>query len=304
MAIDIEVARFLLAGARAGIVFNECATLGRQFYLPGFNESRRLLRAHGRDPRDFPELFINQHSDRYRYAEPFFKTLGVQRLVSIDASDFEGATLIHDLNLPIPDDLKSQFDVVYDGGTLEHIFDFPTAVRNCMEMTRAGGRVILHTPANNQFGHGFYQFSPELFFRIFSEPNGFAMERMIAIEYGPRRRWYEVVDPDVIHARGALINTFPVLLVVQARKIKSKPLFQHAPQQSDFSAVWSGPAKEDRRTSGPAISSKPLVQQLKRLLIERAPGLARVLEAMVYSSHNPKLSFRNSIAFKRVEKLP
>ena len=33
------------------------------------------------------------------------------------------------------------------------------------------------TPANNFFGHGFYQFTPELFFRIFSAANGFEVER-------------------------------------------------------------------------------------------------------------------------------
>jgi SAM-dependent methyltransferase len=301
MAIDIEAARFLLAAARAGINFNECATLGRQFYLPGFKESRRLLSTFGRDPKDFPEMFVTHDSERYRYAEPFFKALGVQHLVTIDASDFEGATLVQDLNLPIPDELKSRFDVVYDGGTLEHVFNFPTAIRNCMEMTKTGGRVILHTPANNHFGHGFYQFSPELFFRIFSNQNGFTVERMIAMEYGPRRQWYEVVDPEVIRQRGSLINAFPVLLLVQARKLKSQPVFQSPPQQSDFSAVWSGPTKQDRRTSGPAIASKRFAQHLKRTLIEGVPGFARFLEALMYSSLNRNLSFRNRTAFKRIQ---
>ena len=86
----------------------------------------------------------------------------------MDASSFEGATVVHDLNLPITEALKGRFDVVCDAGTIEHVMNFPTAIRNCMEMVRVGGHLILGTPANNFFGHGFYQFSPELWFRLFS----------------------------------------------------------------------------------------------------------------------------------------
>jgi len=31
--------------------------------------------------------------------------------------------IIHDLNRPIPDTLSGTFDFIYDGGTLEHVFD-------------------------------------------------------------------------------------------------------------------------------------------------------------------------------------
>ena len=63
-----------------------------------------------------------------------------------------------------------QFDVVYDGGTLEHVFNFPVALRNAMELLRPGGRLFtIHTCANNLCGHGFYQFSRELFYRTLSQ---------------------------------------------------------------------------------------------------------------------------------------
>ena len=56
--------------------------------------------------------------------------------------------------------------MVIDGGLLEHVFDFPTAIRNCMRMVRQGGHLILNLPVNNFPGHGFYRFSPELVFRV------------------------------------------------------------------------------------------------------------------------------------------
>ena len=70
--------------------------------------------------------------------------------------------------------LKNKYTLVIDGGCLEHIFNFPVAIKNCMEMLQEGGHFIGITPANNLMGHGFYQFSPELYFRIFSKENGFA----------------------------------------------------------------------------------------------------------------------------------
>src|SRR6185295_9992131 len=126
------------------------------------------------------------------YAEPLFHALGARKVFALDASAFEGAQVVHDLNLPIGPDLQEKFDLVYDGGTLEHVFNFPVALKNCMQLVRPGGQLILHTVTNNYCGHGFYQFSPELFFRALSPENGFEMERMVLHRIGPYGRWYEV----------------------------------------------------------------------------------------------------------------
>jgi hypothetical protein len=76
------------------------------------------------------------------WGEAFFRLLGAQRVDSIDASSIEGASLIHDLNTPIDDSLKERFSLIYDGGTLEHLFNLPQALRNCMEMLRLGGYFV------------------------------------------------------------------------------------------------------------------------------------------------------------------
>src|SRR5438477_418150 len=79
----------------------------------------------------------------------------------------------HDMNEPIPDKFKETYTAVLDGGSLEHVFNFPVAIKNCMEMVKVGGHYLAITPANNFFGHGFYQFSPELYFTVLSKENGF-----------------------------------------------------------------------------------------------------------------------------------
>ncbi len=98
--------------------------------------------------------------------------MGATRIESIDKADYEEATILHDMNQPVPDQLKGSFSLVFESGTLEHVFNFPQSIKNCMEMVRVGGHFVGITIANNLMGHGFYQFSPELYYRVLSPEMG------------------------------------------------------------------------------------------------------------------------------------
>lgn len=300
MGLDTETARFLLSSRRDGASFRRCVTLGRQNYFLGNRETEHLLREYGLDPSEFPGLFEQDYS-RFRYSENFWAVLGTEELVTLDASDYEGATWVHDLNRPIPETWHRRFDAVCDLGTLEHVFHLPVALKNCMEMVDLGGDLFLQTPANNFFGHGFYQFSPELFHRVLGEANGYRLERMVAVEYGPRRRWYEVADPDRIRARVALINRYPVMLFVRARRTSITTILRNDPQQSDCAAQWSNQATPAQSGVVDRLAS-PKLDRAKRLLLERFPRLARALEGIRYSSWNPEWTFRNRRSFTPVPK--
>jgi SAM-dependent methyltransferase len=114
------------------------------------------------------------------YSDGFLRDfLGVSSLSVTDISSYEGADIIHDLNEPIPENLHGRFDAVIDGGSLEHIFNFPVAIKNLMQLLKIGGSLYLAAPANNLCGHGFYQFSPELMFRVFTKENGFELRRIV-----------------------------------------------------------------------------------------------------------------------------
>ena len=214
----------------------------------------------------------------------------------MDASNFEGATIVHDLNLPVPDSLKGKFDVVCDGGTIEHVMNFPVVIRNCMEMVKVGGHLILGTPANNFFGHGFYQFSPELWFRLLAPVHGYEMRRMVALEYGPRARWYEVADPEVVRDRVAMTNRYRVLLMILARKTAEAPILQKFPQQSDYVPQWGG-------AGNAATRRRALEVRFRRFLLETCPGIARFFENFYVSSwFNRRHSLRNREFFKPVKR--
>src|SRR3546814_6352081 len=65
-----------------------------------------------------------------------FGELGFSQTESIDISAYEGCTHLADLNVsPIPDHLRQRFGLIYNGGTLEHIFDTRAALRISMTCT-------------------------------------------------------------------------------------------------------------------------------------------------------------------------
>src|SRR5947209_20474751 len=98
-----------------------------------------------------------------------FRAFGIQDLDHMDILSSEGATIIHDLNIRVPEMFSNRFDLVLDNGTVEHIFNLPEAFENCARLCKVGGHVVIVSPANNLCGHGFFQLSPELFFRAFCD---------------------------------------------------------------------------------------------------------------------------------------
>lgn len=237
MGFDVNGTRFLLAAKASGVCFKRAAMIGRQkmHLLP--QDLKLLMDKYG-NPRKYAEIeeILNQDE---RFAEPFLRSLGAEVISSFDASSYEGATYIHDMNNPISDDHKARYSVVIDGGSLEHIFNFPIAIKNCMEMVETGGYYLGITPANNFMGHGFYQFSPELYFRIFSPDNGFIAERVLIFEDSPNAQWVLLTDPDVLGKRVEMVNSKPAYLLIQAKKTNEIDIFRNSPQQSDYSAKWN-----------------------------------------------------------------
>jgi hypothetical protein len=236
MGIDQDIAKLCLWARKNGVDFSQPLTIGRMGLHLSSAEMESALSQFGvqRSAAEMAELFTAQEG----FAEPFFRLLGAVSTASLDASGFEGATFVHDLNQQVPANRHAQYSVVLDGGTLEHIFDYPTALRNCMEMVAVGGHFMTVTPANNYCGHGFYQLSPELFFRVLQEENGFQLEKMVLFEIG-RNRWYEVIDPEKAGRRVSLVNDRPTMLGVWARRTRQTKIFPKPPQQSDYANKWS-----------------------------------------------------------------
>jgi SAM-dependent methyltransferase len=262
------------------------ATIGRQWvYRLGAGEVDRIFRGFDRplEPGEAQRLLEEDDG----YADAVLRRLGARELSALDASAYEGSQIVHDMNLPLPDDLRRRFTTVIDGGSLEHVFNFPTALANCMEMVEPGGRLILMTPGNNYFGHGFYQTSPELYHRALVPDNGFEVERLLICHHGWRERWYEVADPADVGRRVELLTSMPVNLYVRARRVNDARALATAPQQSDYEVKWSG---------GATVGGGAAIRALKRAR-DLLPGRARDVVAVQVARRRALLDRR---AFRAV----
>jgi SAM-dependent methyltransferase len=246
VGFDVHALTFILEAGRGGVSFEDCLTLGRQGLAVTPRQMKTAFRRAGLPLGDeaAARLLANAEGGRAGYAETFLRRCGANRITSLDCRDHEGATLIHDLNVPVPDTMVSRYSCVIDSGTLEHIFNVPVALASCMRMVRPGGHFLIVTPANNQMGHGFYQFSPELFWTILSEPYGFAVERLFVCETQAGARRYAVANPASLGARVTLRNRHETILLVQARKLREERLDVLAPRQSDYAVIWARGASQ------------------------------------------------------------
>lgn len=253
MGFERNAAGLLLKMCADGVKLDRVLTLGHQDVHLDLGDYNRVLRRMGRPPvGTLPS-----------YANELLLAMGATSVHSMDASGYERASLTHDLNRVISTDLNERFDLVFDGGTLEHVFDFPTAIKNCMRMVKPGGRFVSVTTPNNWCGHGFYQFSPELFYRVFCADNGFSIREMYVAEVDGTA--FAVKDPAAIGARVELCNTKPVYLLVHARRDAVCEIFAKTPQQSDYVVHWGSATRSGAKPAG-AWKGYPGIRQLRTFL--------------------------------------
>jgi hypothetical protein len=229
MGFDINGVKLLIKAKQFNVNFEKVITIGRQGLHLSEEEMRSLLIKANLISNDNFEAFKT-----IKYTNSFLELLGAKIIDSLDVSDYEEATIIHDLNLPLPNSFNFKYTLLIDGGSLEHIFNFPVAIKNCMELIQLNGYYIGITPTNNFLGHGFYQFSPELYYRIFSQSNGFRVIKMYFYVDKKDTAIYEVLDPLELRQRVTMVNMFPSYLFVIAQKIEEKEVFKEMPQQSDY----------------------------------------------------------------------
>lgn len=292
MGVDRDFADFLLCAKGGGIDFDHVATLGRLNLFIDYRSLDTVFREHGHQQSDRDIRAMRTASDGY--AEEFLHRIGARTVTSIDASGYERASLVHDMNLPINTDLKQKFSVVIDGGTLEHVFNFPTAIRNCMEMLKVGGHFFTHTMANNFMGHGFYQFSPELFYRVLSPENGFRVHRAVLYESRiGKPKWFEAADPQQIGERVELINGRQTYLLVHAERIADKPIFATPPQQADYAALWAQNAPPKYNSVGLRARLHQWAKSYNDVFLKYSPGFLYdfLLSALVRGL--PRRGFRH-----------
>ena len=168
-----------------------------------------------------------------KYCEPLLLSLGATCVESIDYSDYEGATIIADLNEPAK--LNRRFDLVIDAGSLEHVFNVARAFQNIIEFLEVGGTVIHQLPVNNLSGHGFWQFSSDLFYSIYNSDNGFDDCCCFYLSALNKDMWWKIPSPN-LGSRTEIVSVEPIMLLGFAKKSRDVPKLSVL--QPLYKAMW------------------------------------------------------------------
>lgn len=170
------------------------------------------------------------------YAETFFDKIGLPDIESMDSSDYEQCSIVHDLNKKIPKKHHNKYDFILDGGTIEHVFDVPQAFENVHLMLKEGGIFLSYNGGNGWFGHGFYQFSPEIVWRHWGDFRGYEVLNCDAVSTRANAWPVNIPDPKQSGHRARISIPGRYYLGFAVRKISQKST--GSIQQSDYVQRW------------------------------------------------------------------
>ncbi len=134
-------------------------------------DSQNIIKWHG----------LEGQLDRIIETEHFISLIGGQ-ITFLDINKVRGNEIIQDLNKPLDTALAGKFDIVYDGGTLEHCFNIGQVMQNFLSLAKVGGFIYHNNPFNVP-NHGFYNFNPT-FYHDFYVDNGHTLVTDIVAYHG------------------------------------------------------------------------------------------------------------------------
>jgi SAM-dependent methyltransferase len=248
MAIQAPTAELLILCKRRFPKLNDFVMIGRQWLRLNNQSAVRLSNSYQLDLQDLADP---DGTDTI-YADPLLQKIGFSSIQALDASSYQGAEILQDLNQPLKPNLQESCDCLLDGGSLEHVFDFPTAIRNCASILRPGGLFVTICPVNNWMGHGFYQFSPELFFRVFDSAHGFSVRFAALHVRDGREQFFALRDPARVGHRVQYNPPGRTTLMLVAQKLDSPPAAIPSVQQSDYAERWDKGDTHDKPVSNTA----------------------------------------------------
>ncbi len=150
--------------------------------------------------------------------EAILKDFDVEASYTIfDFQTYEGTETIHDFNEPIDRKFYNKYHLLWNGGTLEHIFDIACALKNMTLVTKEGG-FLAHLGPLNMVNHGFVNLCPVLFDNFYAVNNG----TIIRCEVSPLSDTHQTHIIDDANKRVQILPNKECTLNVLVQKNKHK----------------------------------------------------------------------------------
>lgn len=305
MGLSKSFLKFIAYEHKEKLFTGPVLTLGRQSVQATLGETRRLLLSAGITPANLStdkDVRINMPSwFNAAYENPisdvaFFNLLGITEIMALDYSDYEGAEIQHDLNYVIPNELQNRFSLIIDGGTLEHLFDIKQSLINIATMLKTGGRIIHFSPASNFVNHGFYQFSPTLFFDYYGA-NGFGNLKGFLVEHNLSNSYPHPVEWFNVGVEGRFATNRALEVVFIAEKLATSTVDVVPMQASYCQKDW---IRDEPRDDGRSISDQSDSYSAKAMIKRILPESVKVYLRRYVPGIDPR---RKPWGLKRWDKL-
>lgn len=218
--------------------------IGRQSLILTDNERRKLFEIL---KFDFNDLDFSVFKEDY--VDSLLLSLGVNKIDSVDNSDYEGANIITDLSIKGFHEIPSfsSYDLILDLGTGEHIFDFPSYLNSLLCLLNKGGLLMLHLPVSGCNGHGFYQFAPDLFISMARSNKKLSLKSLyLTTERYFEMRSYLPLFNGSIRAEWNTLNQVAAIVIFEKTEadISLSGVFQ-----TDYELAWSEAIKNAQNST-------------------------------------------------------
>jgi SAM-dependent methyltransferase len=318
MGISIDMARALMQEGARRKFEGKIITLGVQDIFLDAGTFTSILNEFQVNPRLKLELSAKPSlsKDGFISDASFFKSIGFNDLLRLDATDYEGADIIFDLNRKMqllggadvkdgPRSALGEVDVVLNGGTLEHVFNVPVVLENIFKMLKIGGRVIHVAPCSNHIDHGFYMFSPT-FFSDYLVANKFELNEFKIVKYYPdtSRRW-ETLDyvPGTLTgiSMGGADNAMYATYIVATKQ--SSSTWDVVPQQGMYAEnLWKLSEELNQKCPRDAIDFNDGERQLDKIRQFFNPASADLAIKFMNEALVKKTKSDDAVSYRKARK--
>lgn len=267
MGLSIHPLYFLLKTLKENKTNSRVCTFGRQ-RIRLYKDQRKLI-----DSGLFEKLSNVRYFDELKLG-----ILGIERVDILDASAYEGANIVHDLNQQVPLKHCGQYDVVVDSGTTEHVFNASQSILNAIKLAKLGGIILHMLPSDGCSGHGFWQVSPDLFYSLYSNENGFTDTEIYYASKVNETEWTKLCKPR--YGKRLEIKSWTSgYILVKTKKIKE--VISYKVEQSDYTVSWSG---EHKTTKKWGLKIKKILMHFQ-FCAKNVREITEVFKAISYQAH-------------------
>ena len=174
MGLNKQTLKILLKENQFKKISGKYLSIGRHTVNIDYDNLLAIFRRFGLSTKCIDSLYANQqfdeltrHSNRTVLDSDLLNCFSDAEYICLDRSDYEGATVIQDMNGPVPKELHGQFDFIYNGSCMDNLFDPFTFIKNTSDMLKSNGRV-LHIEAAGGVPGAYLMYSPEWFFSYYA----------------------------------------------------------------------------------------------------------------------------------------